>query len=69
MALVDITHGKQRHVHYRDSKLTFLLRVSACVFACVCVCGGGGGGEGGGLLHVHVIWNRVRISLNVIESP
>ena len=29
MALVDITHGKTRHVHYRDSKLTFLLRVSA----------------------------------------
>ena len=28
MALVDITHGKTRHVHYRDSKLTFLLRVS-----------------------------------------
>ena len=28
MALVDITHGKQRHVPYRDSKLTFLLRVS-----------------------------------------
>ena len=27
MALVDITHGKSRHVHYRDSKLTFLLRV------------------------------------------
>ncbi|XP_067053138.1 kinesin-like protein KIF15 isoform X3 [Acropora muricata] len=28
MALVDITHGKNRHVHYRDSKLTFLLRDS-----------------------------------------
>ena len=28
MALVDIAHGKSRHVHYRDSKLTFLLRVS-----------------------------------------
>lgn len=28
MALVDITHGKTRHVHYRDSKLTFLLRDS-----------------------------------------
>ncbi|KAK3746376.1 hypothetical protein QZH41_018195 [Actinostola sp. cb2023] len=28
MALVDITHGKQRHIHYRDSKLTFLLRDS-----------------------------------------
>ncbi|XP_046843442.1 kinesin-like protein KIF15 isoform X2 [Xenia sp. Carnegie-2017] len=28
MALVDITHGKQRHVPYRDSKLTFLLRDS-----------------------------------------
>ena len=27
MALVDIAHGKSRHVHYRDSKLTFLLRV------------------------------------------
>ena len=28
MALVDIANGKSRHVHYRDSKLTFLLRVS-----------------------------------------
>ncbi|XP_047130894.1 kinesin-like protein KIF15 isoform X1 [Hydra vulgaris] len=28
MALVDITHGKTRHVHYRDSKLTFMLRDS-----------------------------------------
>lgn len=34
MALVDITHGKTRHVHYRDSKLTFLLRVSS--FFCLC---------------------------------
>nr|XP_054748122.1 kinesin-like protein KIF15 [Lytechinus pictus] len=28
MALVDIAHGKQRHVPYRDSKLSFLLRDS-----------------------------------------
>ena len=28
MALVEVAHGKSRHVHYRDSKLTFLLRVS-----------------------------------------
>ena len=34
MALVDITHGKTRHVHYRDSKLTFLLRVSS--LCCLC---------------------------------
>lgn len=27
MALVDIANGKSRHVHYRDSKLTFLLKV------------------------------------------
>ncbi len=27
MALVDVANGKQRHVAYRDSKLTFLLRV------------------------------------------
>eukprot|EP00761_Pharyngomonas_kirbyi_P005080 gb/GECH01005085.1/.p1 GENE.gb/GECH01005085.1/~~gb/GECH01005085.1/.p1 ORF type:complete len:1255 (+),score=357.08 gb/GECH01005085.1/:1-3765(+) len=27
-ALVDVANGKQRHVHYRDSKLTFLLRDS-----------------------------------------
>lgn len=27
-ALVDIANGKSRHVHYRDSKLTFLLRDS-----------------------------------------
>ncbi len=26
-ALVGLEQGKQRHVHYRDSKLTFLLRV------------------------------------------
>ena len=32
MALVDITHGKSRHVHYRDSKLTFLLRVCHVVY-------------------------------------
>jgi kinesin family protein 15 len=28
MALVEVSHGKQRYVHYRDSKLTFLLRDS-----------------------------------------
>ena len=28
-ALVDICQGKTRHVPYRDSKLTFLLRVSS----------------------------------------
>ncbi|KAI8870787.1 kinesin-domain-containing protein [Ramicandelaber brevisporus] len=27
-ALVDVSNGRQRHVHYRDSKLTFLLRDS-----------------------------------------
>ena len=27
-SLVDISEGKTRHVHYRDSKLTFLLRDS-----------------------------------------
>lgn len=27
MVLVDIANGKQRHVPYRDSKLTFLLQV------------------------------------------
>jgi hypothetical protein len=27
-SLVDISEGKSRHVHYRDSKLTFLLRDS-----------------------------------------
>lgn len=26
-ALVDVSGGRQRHVHYRDSKLTFLLKV------------------------------------------
>ena len=28
MALVDIAHGKERYIHYRDSKLTFILRDS-----------------------------------------
>nr|KAG5695560.1 hypothetical protein BaRGS_033982 [Batillaria attramentaria] len=28
MSLVDIAHGRTRHVPYRDSKLTFLLRDS-----------------------------------------
>lgn len=28
MSLVDLTHGKQRHVPYRDSRLTFLLQDS-----------------------------------------
>lgn len=27
MILVDVANGKQRHVPYRDSKLTFLLQV------------------------------------------
>lgn len=27
MALVDVSNGKNRHICYRDSKLTFLLRV------------------------------------------
>lgn len=27
MSLVDIAHGKSRHIPYRDSRLTFLLRV------------------------------------------
>lgn len=27
-ALVDVANGRQRHIHYRDSKLTFLLRDS-----------------------------------------
>ena len=31
MALVDIANGKSRHVHYRDSKLTFLLRVRSAL--------------------------------------
>lgn len=30
MALVDLSNGKHRHVCYRDSKLTFLLRVNSC---------------------------------------
>ena len=38
MALVDIANGKSRHVHYRDSKLTFLLRVSLTDTACKHVC-------------------------------
>lgn len=29
MILVDVAHGKPRHVPYRDSKLTFLLQVSS----------------------------------------
>jgi len=28
MALADMSDGKARHVHYRDSKLTFLLKDS-----------------------------------------
>lgn len=28
MSLVDVAHGKERHIAYRDSKLTFLLRDS-----------------------------------------
>ena len=27
-SLVDIAEGKSRHIHYRDSKLTFLLKDS-----------------------------------------
>ena len=40
-SLVDIAKGKDRHVHYRDSKLTFLLKNSlggnskTCIIACV----------------------------------
>lgn len=32
MALVDVSNGKNRHICYRDSKLTFLLRVSAQLY-------------------------------------
>lgn len=28
MSLVDLAHGKHRHVPYRDSRLTFLLQVT-----------------------------------------
>ena len=46
MALVDVSNGKTRHICYRDSKLTFLLRVSPkiiqrlyCMWSySVCVC-------------------------------
>lgn len=27
MSLVDLAHGKHRHIPYRDSRLTFLLQV------------------------------------------
>lgn len=33
MALVDVSNGKTRHICYRDSKLTFLLRVSDFFFS------------------------------------
>ncbi len=33
MVLVDIANGKQRHVPYRDSKLSFLLQVWNLTFA------------------------------------
>lgn len=36
-ALVDISCGKERHVHYRDSKLTFLLRDSLGGNAKTCI--------------------------------
>jgi hypothetical protein len=32
MILVDVANGKQRHVPYRDSKLTFLLQVGSMPF-------------------------------------
>lgn len=40
-SLVDISEGKSRYVHYRDSKLTFLLKDSlggnakTCMIACI----------------------------------
>ncbi len=41
MILVDVANGKQRHVPYRDSKLTFLLQVLGCyplnLVAFVCI--------------------------------
>ena len=36
MSLVDVSHGKQRYVPYRDSKLTFLLRVRTMLQCIVC---------------------------------
>lgn len=40
-ALVESAHGKARHIHYRDSKLTFLLRDSfggsTRTYLCACV--------------------------------
>ena len=49
MALADMSDGKARHVHYRDSKLTFLLKDSlggnsktaiiryVCVYMSICI--------------------------------
>lgn len=37
MALVDVSNGKNRHICYRDSKLTFLLRVSVGRLKKICV--------------------------------
>lgn len=42
MALVDVSNGKNRHICYRDSKLTFLLRVSASKSKIHLGCGFGG---------------------------
>lgn len=38
MALVDVSNGKTRHICYRDSKLTFLLRVSDFFFLFTFLC-------------------------------
>jgi hypothetical protein len=32
-----LTKAKRTHIPYRDSKLTFILRVCASFFVCVCV--------------------------------
>ena len=59
-ALSDVAAGKHRHVHYRDSKLTFLLRVGLeglCGFWCF-TCSH----------HVHSRWTCCRLVYNTAHN-
>jgi hypothetical protein len=38
MALADVSDGKARHVHYRESWLLANYSLPHCVCVCVCVC-------------------------------
>jgi predicted nucleic acid-binding Zn-ribbon protein len=56
MSLVDIANGKERHVHYRDSKLTFLLKDSLGGNSKTCI-----------VANVSPAWNSMNETLSTLQ--